>query len=759
MRNSKFKFAAFFLFFAAGLGAPPARAQSLGTAVVVRTKPGSLNFWVDGVKYFDNYAAVWPTGSQHTLWIEVTLQNAVNYGTLYTFSGWQDANGGVLGNPIVVTADPNIPEYDAIFTTQYAVSLSFYTCNTTPCQSPGTVYINTTPFTADGSVYISAGGTAIVTATPNPGWVFSGFQPGPNQNIVGYTDNVLLNGPAVVYPIFQTAHTVNLATVPAGLQVAADGATVTTPIAEQWGLGTNHTLAALTQKDSSGNWWVFGSWSDGGASLHTFVPNSIPPQTLTCTYAPGSGVTLVTVPQGLSLTVDGRTDWASYNFVWAVGETHQISAPAQQVDAQGNAWGFSSWSNGGAATQSYVAPAGGQRLTATYVPMGHVTVTSPIAGLSVTVNGTPCATPCSVIQAVGSTVDIAAPASLPLTASSRQDFAGWPGGTGTDWIGTLTAAPVTLAANYQLMNLLTTTASPANSASWTFQPASPDGFYPATSSVAISVAAQPGFSFSAFSGDLSGASPQGSLNMNVPRSVQAVFNKVPYIAPAGISNAAGVTPQPGVAPGSIVSIFGVNLTGSTAVGPVSPMAQTLGGVTVTSGGVLLPLYFVSPTQISVQLPPAFPLGPATLTVSAAGQPPVNGSFTVVQDAPGLFQQSIGGQSYASVLHQDGTLVTPTSPAQQGETLTLYGTGFGPTSTPRLDGFAIPAGGSFTFTDPLTLQVGPVAIVPDAAFALPGSVGVDVVQFHLTPGVPSAANANVYVTVNGQASNIAPLPVQ
>jgi len=607
---------------------------------------------------------------------------------------------------------------------------------------------------------MGAGSSATLTASANPGWVFTGWQPGANQKIVGLTDTVSLNGPAIVYPIFQTANSINLQTVPAGLQVMADGTPVTTPATEQWGLDTPHTVAAVTpQKDSSGNWWVFSSWSDGGAATHGYTPNAIGPQSLTATYTPAGGVTLVTVPAGLSLTVDGRTDWPSYNFVWGVGETHQIVAPAQQLDAQGNAWGFGSWSNGAPASQSYVVPPGGQRLTATYTGMSHLSIASPIAGLSVTVDGTACPTPCDVIRPVGTTVHVTAPASLPINATSRQDFSGWPNGNGTDWIQPLAAGITNLTANYHLMNLLATSSNPANSASWTFQPPSPDGFYDATGSVTVTVTGQAGYTFSNFTGDASGSNPTVTISMNVPRSIQAVFTKVPYIPPTGVMNAAGSTPQAGVAPGSIVTIFGQNLAPSTAVGTSSPLAQTLGGVTVTAGGNLLPLFFVSPTQINVQLPPDFPLGAANLTVSAAGQPPVSASFTVVQDAPGLFQQSINGQSYALVVHPDGSLVTPDAPAQQGESLTIYGTGFGPTNPPRLEGFALPASPPFLFVDPLTLQVAGVNIVPDSAMSLAGSVGMDVIQFHLASGVPSGANANVYVTVNGQNSNIVVLPVQ
>jgi len=766
MRNSLIKVALFSLFLAiiCSIFAVPVSAQPIGTTSIVRTIPNDLFFWVDGVKYADDFAAVWPAGSGHTLFIEAVLQNAQVPKTRFIFTGWKDAQRALPGNPVNVTADPAIPEYDALFTTQYAVSLTFYTCVTAPCQSPGTVYVNGTPYTSDTDIYMQAGASATLTAAANAGYVFMGWGTGPNQTVMGYTDNVALNGPAYVYPIFQVAGSVNLATVPAGLQVYADHVAALTPVAESWAYGSTHFVGAVTpQRDASGLWWVYSSWSDGGAAQHSYQAPYGAVSNLTVTYAPGVGVALMTTPAGLTLSVDGRSNWPSYQFVWGVGETHQLAAPAQQIDSNGNAWGFNSWSNGGAATQSFAPPAnavvGGVRLTANYTQLAHLTVVSPIAGLSVTVDGTACATPCDVIRAVGAMVHVSAPASLPVSAGTRMDFSGWPGGTGADWVGALGAGSLTMTANYRLMNQLSASALPANGAAWTIQPVSTDGYYDALSTVTVGVAANPGYRFNNWTGDLSGPSPLGTLSMNAPRAVQAVFAPVPYISPAGVGNAAGNTPVAGVAPGSVLSIFGLNLAASTAVGPSSPMPQTLGGVAVTAAGELLPLFFVSPTQINVQAPSDLPAGPQTLTVSAVGQPPVTAGFTVVRDAPGLFQQAFNGQNYALATHADGSLVTPDAPVQNGETITLYGTGLGPTSTPRPEGFAIPWNPPFLLTDPLSLQVADAAIAPDNAFALPGSVGIDVVQFHLGAGAPSGANANVYLTVNGQSSNIVVLPLQ
>jgi len=84
-------------------------------------------------------------------------------------------------------------------------------------------------------------------------------------------------------------------------------------------------------------------------------------------------------------------------------------------------------------------------------------------------------------------------------------------------------------------------------------------------------------------------------------------------------------------------------------------------VTARVGDRFLPLYFASPEQINLQVPPDLPLGPQTVTVSSAGMPDVSADFTVVRNAPGLFPLAVSGQSYALVLHEDGSLVTPTRP--------------------------------------------------------------------------------------------------
>jgi uncharacterized protein (TIGR03437 family) len=273
------------------------------------------------------------------------------------------------------------------------------------------------------------------------------------------------------------------------------------------------------------------------------------------------------------------------------------------------------------------------------------------------------------------------------------------------------------------------------------------------------VTAQAGYRFRGWSGDLSGTAPTGVLAMSAPRIVRAIFDRVPYVNPAGLSNAAGVTPRDVVAPGSVASIFGVNLTNSLVIGPEVPLAQTLGGLTVRLGERFLPLFFVSPSQVNLQLPSDLGEGTQVVTISVTGSPDVRTSFSVTRSAPGIFTQSVNGELFAVAAHEDGSPVTLDSPARKGELLSVYGTGFGPTNRPRPEGFPVPRGEPFLIADPIAVQIGDIAIASTTAFASAGRVGVDVVQFRLGEDVPGGANASVRLSSNGQDSNSVLLPIQ
>jgi len=752
--------------------APFARAQT--TEVRVLSNPAGPQFQVDGTNYGGPVSFLWPVGSQHTLYAPSGSGYAYNIGQTiqWQFAGWQWSGGTQTQNPLPISASTAIPQYTALYNALYQFSLSI-SCSPGLCTgNPGTVTLNGIAVSGNQTSWQGLGATLALQAFPNPGWTFAGWAPAANQTITGFQDIVTMNAPTAVNAVFVQATTVNVVTVPNGLPVYADHTLVSTPVSLSWAQGSQHWLAPSGdwESDVSGKRWSFVSWSNGGAENQSYVvPNSGTSQTITATFTPSAYPQFLTSPQtNLNLVVDGLVLPPPYSYIWGVGSTHTVSATTPQTDAQGNSWIFKSWDDlATTPSRTITIPVGadvnGYTLHALFTEQATLTVGSTIAGLSVTVDGTACTTPCTVQRSLGASVHVSAPGSVPLGAGFRQDFLGWSSGGGApvagDWIATLNVPSTSIVASYHLMNLLTTAANPSGGATWTIQPASPDGYYDSQTAVSLGVTAQPGFRFANWTGDLSGSVPTASLTMSVPHSVMAQFTKVPFISPNGVTNAAGALPQTGVAPGSVVSIFGASLASTTAVGPATPMVQTLAGLTASVGTRLLPLYFASPTQINLQIPSDLALGQQTVTVSSLGMPDVNSTFTIVRDAPGIFGLLLDGQNYALALHEDGSLVTPQFPAQKGELLTAYATGFGPTAPVRPNGYAVPATPAYQLLDPITLQVGSVQYTPQNAFAAPGQVGLDLVQFRLDSSAPSGSTIAVYFTVNGVNSNTLNLPIQ
>ena len=99
-----------------------------------------------------------------------------------------------------------------------------------------------------------------------------------------------------------------------------------------------------------------------------------------------------------------------------------------------------------------------------------------------------------------------------------------------------------------------------------------------------------------------------------------------------------------VAPGSAIAILGTGLAAAPVSATALPLPTTLGGVSVLVNGALAPLFYVSPGQISAQLPYETPPGPATLSVNGSASV----SFTVASSAPGIMT---GTASYGSVSRQ------------------------------------------------------------------------------------------------------------
>lgn len=761
------------------------------------------------------FSDVSPTDSKCPASLASAIQLSPMGDKAVLFGGWKDNTGHLIpGNDTVqtVTADPALTSLIANITVEYRVILNLFTPqpNTPPqfCQPtggapgapptdqvrPGIVSIDGATYWGSAVLYLTAG-SHILNAFPFPGFVFTGWSSavGPPN---AYLSTINIDNATMLAPNFVVAKRVRFLTKPMGLQVLVDRApALTTPYlytttnvtcppefthlpAPPPGIaplcfgdfdfvpGSTHVIGAPpTQKDINGKVWAFDAWASGGGenTVYTADNNVSAMDTMTANFVPAAVMSFYTSPPGLPLTVDGRSNWPSGNFVWGLGTTHSVSAATTTTDSKGRKYTFKSWTNSGPAAQQITVdqPAvdNGFRMTASYDVLSRVIVQTSPPGLTVQVDGVPCQSPCTVDRPNGSQVHLTAPSSVPINDSSRMDFTSWYDSSAADRVLTINADWQTVTANYQTMYRLSASSNPANGATLQFSPVAPDMFYPAGQPVAVTAQANPGFKFRRWGGDMNGTYPAGQVSMAQPCGIVALLDTVPYIAPTGVQNAAGVTPDRVVAAGSIITIQGASLTTDTFTGPTNPLAQTLGGVVVTVGDRMLPLLMASPNQVNAQLPSDLTEGDYTLTVSATGQPDVTGRFTVARNAPGLFAWSTDSRAIALAVHQDGTPITPDSPAIQGETVTIYGTGFGPCQNPLIAGFLDPNAPPNPLVDSVTIQLGD--FTPQAVFsgAAPDRIGMQITQFKITPDFPAATTLPLTLVVNGRQSNSVLLPLQ
>jgi uncharacterized protein (TIGR03437 family) len=181
----------------------------------------------------------------------------------------------------------------------------------------------------------------------------------------------------------------------------------------------------------------------------------------------------------------------------------------------------------------------------------------------------------------------------------------------------------------------------------------------------------------------------------------------PAIAAGGVVDAAGFRAT--ISPGSWISIFGMNLSPGTRswqapdfIGDTLPIS--LDGIAVQVDGYSAAVSFVSPGQINAQVPDGLGPGAVTVQVITPGGPSGLGQVDAEQFAPNFFTFSSGGTSYVAATFADGTIVgksgllgagVPTRAAKPGDVISLWGTGFGPT-TP-----SVPAGILFSGAAPLS----------------------------------------------------------
>lgn len=169
------------------------------------------------------------------------------------------------------------------------------------------------------------------------------------------------------------------------------------------------------------------------------------------------------------------------------------------------------------------------------------------------------------------------------------------------------------------------------------------------------------------------------------------------------------------------------------------MPTSLDGVSVTMNGTPAYVAYISPTQVNALAPPGLQPGLVQVQVTNGGVKSAIASVELQSYSPTFF--TFNGGPYVAAVHANGTIIGPTTlypgastPAAPGETIQLYGNGFGPTTTAVTPGSPEQSG---------TLPVMPVITIggAPATVAFAGLISPGLYQFNVVIPANAAAGDN------------------
>jgi len=247
----------------------------------------------------------------------------------------------------------------------------------------------------------------------------------------------------------------------------------------------------------------------------------------------------------------------------------------------------------------------------------------------------------------------------------------------------------------------------------------------------------------------------------IDRSVSVSAATAPPIIRAGsLYNGASQRNNLPVAPGTLVTIYGENLSESRTIPTGSPLPLAVDGTEVLLGGRALPILFSSANQINAQIP--FDLAVNTthqVVVRRKEQLSVPEVFSVAAAQPGIFSLNQTGDGQGIVIGESGGLASPAQPATRGSAVVIYCAGLGSVSPFVTEGSQAPAEPLARTTAAVSVEIGGKPAQVLFSGLTPGFAGLYQVNAIVPVDAPVGDAVELSLKIAGQTSNRVTLAVK
>jgi uncharacterized protein (TIGR03437 family) len=475
---------------------------------------------------------------------------------------------------------------------------------------------------------------------------------------------------------------------PSGASIEVDGETFASPKTFNWAPGTQHTISAASQEGDGSVRYVFARWSDGGTRTHritatrdvsVYTANYVREYRLPITASPSAGGTVIATP-------------ASVNGWYAEGTEVELRAVATGNYRFRQWTGFGEFGRHGVSPNPLTFVVNGEdlRYTANFTTAAITLITSSPPGRKITVDGDPVVAPRAYVWAAGTkhTVAVAETMQKDNPDTARYKFQGWSDGGETSHEITAEADSTSISAQFQPQYLVVSSAS-GGTVTVTPSPVE-EQFYEAGTVLQVVPTPSGQNRFVGWTGDLQGADLPGYLLVEDQKSVRALFAPAGQLTSGSTVSAASFEGGDTVAPGQIITIFGLNIGPESASGLVlngsGRLETNLAGAQVLINNTPAPLVYAGRDQVSAIVPYSVAgRGSTSLRVVSNGVSSNTRSLNVVDAAPAIFTADSSGRGGAAALNEDGSVNTASNPAIAGSVVVLYATGEGTTSPAGIDG--------------------------------------------------------------------------